>query len=145
MSANGGSLALGRVGVTFGKAWLGTEWVGDERAQSSEERKGRCYELCAAAVAFMGAPTGSILVHGTIHGPDADMERIGHAWVLLPNGAVWEPYLRDVYVSEAEWTAFASAIPERKYGRKALRKLMQESDHFGPWHETEGKTSKKED
>lgn len=146
MSTNGGSLALGRLAVTLGKAWFGTKDFDEEDpSHTTELRKGRCYELCCWAVASGGAPAGSILVHGTIHGPDSDMERIGHAWVLLPNGSVWEPYLRDIYITEEEWNAFASAIPERKYGRMAVLKKMRDSEHFGPWHETEGKTKPAEE
>jgi hypothetical protein len=136
-----------RVGIIAGRTDLNTsmEWDPEEIAVTHEQRSGRCYELCAIAVAFGTAGPDSVLVHGTIHGPDDDMERIGHAWVLLGNGMVWEPLTMNLYISEANWTEFAAAIPERKYGPGRVRRLLKETDNFGPWHETEGATKKAED
>ena len=73
-----------------GKLWLGTD---EPDAMKFEDRLRRCYELAGKGI--LHAPEGSTLVHGTIEG--FGNPRIGHAWVELPDGSVWEPISRVVY------------------------------------------------
>lgn len=114
------------------KLFYGTDrWAGI----SYKDRRTRCYELCAVAMYLnAGLPSGTRLVHGTIFNPEHSTRgRIGHAWLLLPDGSVWEPILAEVYPDDV-WLAWANPIIERTYSRSKTRKLMKRTDHFGPWH-----------
>lgn len=117
----------------IGNPYFGTEDIDGERALTLSERGGRCFELSAYAIVFGTAPAGSVLVHGSIHGPEAGMQRIGHAWVELPDGTVWEPYYHEIY---RNWTEFADARWERKYTAKAARRQIARHGTWGAWHKT---------
>lgn len=143
MNATAAALRLSamRMLSVVGQTWLGTEAMPDlDPAALPAQRSHRCYELAAAAVCLGTAGSDSILIHGTICGPEPTAVRIGHAWVLLGNGTVWEPYLGDVFANEASWNAYAQALPEQKYGRMAALRLTLVEEHWGPWHETKGRT-----
>jgi GNAT superfamily N-acetyltransferase len=106
----------------------------DGPSTTFDERLTRCYELAASAL-FAGAPEGSVLVHGSIHGYGAP-RRIGHAWLNLPDGTVWEPITAKVYDKDA-WTAYARAREERVYTKDQAAKELIGSGHYGRWHESE--------
>jgi hypothetical protein len=117
-----------RTGITLNnKPFFGTEEV-----EGDPSRKGRCYELSCYALVFGTAPPNSILVHGSIHGPDDDMERIAHAWLELPNGKVWEPYTHSVYVN---WLTFAEPREERRYTRYQAIRMVRQTGTWGAWHD----------
>ena len=125
-----------------GHKWFGTDlMIGEEPSTRYDDRKGRCYELAGYAVVFGTAPEGSVLVHGTMHGPYEDNERIGHAWVVLPNGQVWEPTLAEVHASIGAWVGYAAAIAERRYTEREARKMIMRHGTWGCWHETAGRTN----
>lgn len=122
------------------REYFGTDVDPDDRRASLriEEvgmgpRLGRCYEL--SLVALPRAPIGTMLVHGSIHGPDEDNIRIGHGWLELPNDTLWEPARALLYDKE-QWYVTHRARPERHYSRTAASALMVRSGHYGRWHES---------
>lgn len=114
--------------------YFGSETIEDEPAGTTAERAGRCYELTAYALLFGSAPLGTVLVHGTVQG---NGPRIGHAWLELPDGSVWEPMYHLIYLN---WTEYASAVEERRYTSTEARRLIMSSGHWGCWHDTAGVT-----
>lgn len=119
--------------IVVENTYFGTEFAGGDRAISREERRNRCFELAGHAVVFGSVPEGSLLVHGSWHGPAEDMVRIAHAWVQLPDGWVWEPISCNVYKQE-EFEHWAAAWSERSYSKAHAKALMNSSGHYGAWH-----------
>ena len=113
---------------------LGTERASDEPSESFEDRLTRCYELSAYALLFGSAPKGSKLVHGSMHGPGGK-QRIGHGWLRLPGGKVWEPITARVY-DEQQWMTYADAKVERVYTRAQASDRVFWSGVWGRWHES---------
>jgi hypothetical protein len=114
--------------------WMGTENANDEPSLLFQQRRGRCYELAGFAVAFGAAGPHSRLIHGSWVGP-VPKERIGHAWVRLPDGRIWEPIRARIYASSDfyEWT---KAWDEVEYTAMVARRLILANDSFGRWHES---------
>jgi hypothetical protein len=112
-------------------------FFGTEEVEGDSRRNGRCYELSCYALLFGSAPRDAILVHGSIHGPKADNERIAHSWLELPNGKVWEPFTRLVY---RNWAEYADAREERRYTRAEAARKVKETESWGCWHDTEWPT-----
>lgn len=103
------------------------------------ENVGRCYELSAMRVAFGPADdkpfTGyadALLVNGTIQG--VGRAPIGHAWVIEPDGSVWEPASATTYPAEVFEALFA-AVPTVTYTVQETRANIAQSHHTGPWAE----------
>lgn len=92
-------------------------------------RLGRCYELAGRRAGFTA---GAILVHGSIQG--FGHPRIGHAWVVLPSGVVWEPIL-DQEIDADVFREFFSPEVEVTYEREEVLVLMLREMHWGPWHD----------
>jgi hypothetical protein len=111
------------------------EWFGTRAVDGDEDRHGRCYELSAVAMVSPLLPKGSTLVHGSIHGPDEDHERIAHAWVKVRPDLVWEPFTGMLY-DRVEWYLWASARDEVEYSRADVLRLCRLADHTGPWRDT---------
>lgn len=116
------------------RAFMGTEWANGERAHTFDERVRRCYEIAGYAIAFGSAGDSARLVHGSWHGPNAD-QRIGHAWVELPNGLLWEPIHAAIFDAEA-MKAYARMWDERTYDKSTARKMIQSHQDYGRWHES---------
>lgn len=114
--------------------YLGTQNANGEPSQGMDQRLRRCYELAAWCVAYGSAPAGSTVVHGSWHGPGAP-QRIGHAWVKLPMGLVWEPIRGNVFL-EHEFYRWTSAIDEREYAFNMLAARLMRHGDFGRWHES---------
>lgn len=91
-------------------------------------RLGRCYELAGRHV--MNARDGSSLVHGSIQG--AGNPRIGHAWVQLPDGAVYDPVLDQEFPADVHAVVF-SARTEQVYDLEGVAVETIRSGHWGPW------------
>ncbi len=91
-------------------------------------RLGRCYELAGRRV-LQGEGT---LVHGTI--TNGATARIGHAWVIMEDGSVWEP-ISDQAMPMLVFVAFFHPEPILSYPREEALSLMARTAHFGPWHE----------
>lgn len=98
-----------------------------------DDRKNRCYELSAYALALGSAPADATLFHGSIDGGPDTAGRIGHAWLRLPGGRIWEPISYRVY--EPEWIQWAQARPEVGYSCADTRRMIAVSGHYGPWHD----------
>lgn len=81
---------------------------------------------------FGTAPKGAKLVHGSMHGPTGK-RRIGHGWLRLPGGKVWEPITAKVY-PEKEWTEWVKARVERVYPKGAAIRQLHLTENFGRWH-----------
>lgn len=114
--------------------FLGTENASAEPSLTFAQRRNRCYELAGYAVAYGAAPEGSLLVHGSWTGP-VPKERIGHAWLLLPGGLVWEPIRARIY-DRTEFYEWTKAWDERTYALPVVRRLLNHYGHFGRWHES---------
>lgn len=93
-----------------------------------KERLGRCYELAGR---FITNNVG-ILVHGSIQG--FDNPRIGHAWVELPDGNIWEPASAKIWPVEI-FSAMFNPEVEQRYDEDETRIAMLRSRHWGPWVE----------
>lgn len=92
------------------------------------ERLGRCYELSGRHV--LNAYDGSVLVHGSIQG--AGNPRIGHAWVQLRDGAVFDPVAGQEFPEEIYALVF-SARAEQVYDLEGVAVETARSGHWGPW------------
>lgn len=114
--------------------FLGTENASGEPSLTFAQRRNRCYELAGSAVAFGSAPAGSMLVHGSWTGP-VPKERIGHAWVILPGGRVWEPIRHRIYAKD-DFYVWTRAWDERTYALPVVRRHLAATGHFGRWHES---------
>lgn len=93
----------------------------------------RCYELAGKRVAdavIANPETGHVLVHGTIQGPVS--APIGHAWVIEPDGQVWEPATATTYDPAAFGFLF-NAVPEATYTARESAQRMVRSRTYGPW------------
>jgi hypothetical protein len=92
-------------------------------------RQGRCYELAAKAIQDRRELMEGVLLHGSLKGP---VGRIGHAWVIAPGGAIYEP------VSDREWPieefeAEFAPLEERRYTPMEALHAMIATGHWGPW------------
>lgn len=92
---------------------------------------GRCYELSGKQVINSGDP-GAHLVHGTIQG--FGEPPIGHAWVELSDGSVWEPAGATVYPGEVFAALFNPVEHARHSAHEASVKMLV-TGHFGPWED----------
>lgn len=133
----GYALDFGDEGAPPGvRAYFGTDTVEGEPAFTFSQRKGRCYEMTALALVTNDFPDGTRLVHGTIHGPEDDMVRMGHSWLLLGSELVWEPARAMIHPRD-DWYAFARATEEQVYDLYEARKQMVLTGHYGRWHKSE--------
>lgn len=96
----------------------------------------RCYELALHGLLEGCWPAQGFLVHGSIHGPGDDMQRIAHAWLRVRTRSgidlVWEPITHLVHL-QAEWERAARAREEYAYDKVTAAKTMLRFDHYGPW------------
>lgn len=92
-----------------------------------EQRLGRCYELAGR---YASKHDGSILVHGSIQG--MGNPRIKHAWVVLPNGDVYDAVL-DQKIDSRVHEAFFGAVEDTRYTREQVLKRALKHGHWGPW------------
>jgi hypothetical protein len=114
---------------------LGTERSNGEPSKTFDERIKRCYELAAWAVLVGDAPTGSAVVHGSWHGPQAE-QRIRHAWVVLPGATlIWEP-IRALVYEVTDFKGYTRCWDERFYSAATLATFVKTHQNFGPWHES---------
>lgn len=92
------------------------------------EKLGRCYEL--AGMFLFGCDDGAKLVHGATFAFAPAGRK--HAWVVLPNGRIFEP------TGKMEWdpTQFEKAfLPkvDNSYDFEAMNRNCQQHGHWGPW------------
>lgn len=111
------------------------------------ERVGYCYKLARREVLYAKPDSPEIIVHGTLRNPQNRNQNIGHAWVE-ENEQVFDPVLDLIWPKDAYYRFF-NAKAEQGYTVAEAKKLIYETGHFGPRHETtgeeayNGKTSKK--
>lgn len=121
----------------IGRTMFDTEMANDELSVGYHFRRGRCYELAGYALVFASAPEGAILVHGTIDGHEpGGVGRLGHAWLELPDGTIWEPIFGDLWRAD-DWTAYADARVERRYTLKQAQRKIVQTEHYGRWHDSQ--------
>jgi hypothetical protein len=124
--------------------WLTMDYMGTSFPEFGDPafcfdlRLTRCYELSALAI-LRGDLGDGTLVHGSIHGPEAE-RRIGHGWVLVATEPgerpqVWEPITGRFYYRE-EWYAWARAEEERTYDAERAALAMLHHGHWGRWHDS---------
>ena len=87
---------------------------------------GTCYE---DAWRFLIKEEEGELVHGSVL---SKSRRIGHAWVELPTGYVWEPETRSYFTLEGFRTA-ASPIEEHRYSVEEAAIMIARVGKHGPW------------
>ena len=101
-----------------------------ETLKRIRKRQGRCYELAYRAMLYETGAEKFTLVHGTIR------DWIGHAWIELGDGRVYDPVL-NTYFLAVEYIAAMRAVAERRYNHiEAMR--MAKHGNSGPWHATSG-------
>lgn len=90
-------------------------------------RLGLCYQLSGRYV--MDDPE-TVLVHGSIQG--FGNPRIGHAWVELPGGRVYDAVL-DQEFSQVEHVAIFHPVVDRRYSHDETLVTMARTHNWGPW------------
>jgi len=118
------------------------DYAGADDKPVLRERLTHCYELAAWAftdwpdkaeqIEYLGLPTPVTLVHGMWQGPEP--VAIGHAWVVLSDGAIWEPISMTLCDPETFYE-YTRGVNVETYSETAVAINMVLSGHFGPWHE----------
>jgi hypothetical protein len=93
-----------------------------------KDRLGRCYELAGRRVLF--ATDSPILVHGTIQGRGYPPNP--HAWVILPDGQVWEP-VSDSVMPAVVYDALFNPVENHRYSVVEVSLIAGRDRHWGPW------------
>jgi hypothetical protein len=99
-----------------------------------KRRLGRCYELAGSRLIQEGlrgaGAEGMRLVHGTIQG--FNYPRIKHAWVIQPDGMIWEP-ISEVTYPRIAFDALYKPTYDLEYDYVTAAKHMVKTGHWGPW------------
>lgn len=78
-----------------------------------------------------------MLVHGTASSINTGVSKqIGHAWVELPYGTVWEPYSKRILPIE-DFYRFTDAKPQDRYTAEEAAIMLARAGRHGPWSEDE--------
>ena len=88
-------------------------------------REGLCFNLSLQKIINDPPDERSLLVHG-VHGA---FERGLHAWIVQPDGQIWDP-VADTLTPIAEYPG----VPEATYDRTQALILATRLRHAGPWH-----------
>ena len=94
------------------------------------EAIGTCYE---DAWRFLIKEEEGELIHGTV---ESLGRRIGHAWVELPTGFIWEPESRR-FIKKADFEAMAKPQEETRYSVTEAAIMLARVGKHGPWIEEE--------
>ncbi len=97
---------------------------------TTQEAKGTCYE---DAWRFLIKQEEGELIHGTV---ESLGKRIGHAWVELPTGYIWEPQTKG-YFSRKGFDIAASPIEEHRYTVEEAAIMVVRVGKHGPWTDEE--------
>jgi hypothetical protein len=110
---------------------------GDERREGnrvSDVRDsvypGDCYQY-AGIYTNDGWGEENTLVHGIIRNPEGD---IAHAWVVLPDGYIYEPTTDSVYHPE-DFGRLHDPLVIQAYDPLWALQQMSANEHYGPWDE----------
>lgn len=102
------------------------------------DRLGCCYELAARALwtdnghVSYSVPRPIGLAHGSWKGPETANTAIGHAWVFLEDGNVWEPVTRAV-CDRDKFYSYTQARDKYLYDAPQVRRMLMKFQHWGPW------------
>ena len=119
---------------------------------STDDRRGRCYELALEAFVFGKGPElpdGAVLVHGypRLQGGEYKGEKYGHAWVEWTE-SVHYPSLAESVQFQVVWDAVTTDILPlvvyykagqidfhecRTYSRTEAREMAVKHKTYGPW------------
>jgi len=91
---------------------------------------GTCYE---DAWRFLIKEEEGELIHGTV---ESLGRRIGHAWIELPTGFIWEPESRQ-FIKKADFQAMAKPQEEHRYTVDEAAIMLARVGKHGPWTEQE--------
>lgn len=91
---------------------------------------GTCYEDAWRAI--IRFEEGE-LVHGSV---ESKGKRIGHAWVELPTGFVWEPETGD-FIRTSIFRDVFKPVEDARYSDLEAAKLAARIGNFGPWTQEE--------
>jgi hypothetical protein len=100
------------------------------------KRDGRCYELAWTALDLEPGGEHFRLVHGKVYNATLDV-RMDHAWVVLPDGRVYDPVFNKYF----PWRLYAkwyAAVAEVTYTRREAMAAIVATRHYGPWHDPPG-------
>lgn len=92
---------------------------------------GKCYE---DAWRFLLKQEEGELIHGTVL---SEGRRIGHAWVELPSGYIWEPQTGQYYYTPKAFAIAASPEEESRYTAAQASIMAARTKNLGPWSEEE--------
>jgi hypothetical protein len=92
-----------------------------------DQRIGRCYELAGRVAA---RNFDAVLVHGSIEG--GGKPRIGHAWINLKDGSIWEPATNMIWASDAFHRFFNTRV-HASYDISTVQHECARYRHWGPW------------
>jgi len=101
-----------------------------KRHENPDTATGTCYE---DAWRFLIREEEGSLVHGTVLSLG---KRIGHAWVELPTGWVWEPESRQ-FIKKADFQAMAKPQEGARYSVTEAAVMLARVGKHGPWTEQE--------
>lgn len=107
----------------------GTEHLGT----TVDDRLGKCYEIAGYALMIGDAPSDAKLVHGSMHHVRAP-RRIGHAWLELADGRIWEP-IGGTFYDPLLWEYLVRGIVSHTYDQSTARARAFETRIWGPWEE----------
>lgn len=99
-----------------------------------------CYQRTVEYMDRHREQAGVTLIHGTI--ASAGGIRVGHAWVELPEGIVFESVCQRFYHQEDYYTV-RGAQAVAQYTWPEMDAFLKETDQYGPWHP--GNTSELEE
>jgi hypothetical protein len=105
-----------------------------ERLKRIRKRHGRCYELAGLAMLYERGSEEFVLAHGKVNFADGPDGRMAHAWIILPDGRVYDPVLNKYYASQDEYRLRHGAVVEVSYTHKEFCAAMVKAKHSGPWH-----------
>ena len=99
------------------------------------KRQGRCYELAGRVMLNEDGSETFTLVHGEVSSGFA-WRRIGHAWIELPDGSVYDPVLNE-FMTKAGFDSRAKPSKCQRYTCMQAARLIGHAGHSGPWTDSE--------
>src|SRR5262245_15770440 len=95
-------------------------------------KRGHCYRRALKRLFKQKDVRGWRLVHGfAFVGGNVPGK---HAWLLLPDGRVWDP-TENAYATAEEYKAARRSTPVREYTRLQAARLAAKHGHYGPWYD----------
>jgi len=92
-----------------------------------QRRLGKCYELAGG---YVLGHRDTVLVHGSIQRDPHP--RIGHAWVILPDG-LWLDLVTEYALPRDAFERFFNAEVDATFTYDETCGKALENEHWGPW------------